>query len=300
MRISLNNNGAAAVIDTGGAQLISLKDQAGKEYIWQRDPAFWARCSPVLFPAIGNSRGGKTVFEGTWYELCKHGFAKDMEFKPEQSSGQEVSLVLEDTDETRKHYPYRFRFGMNYKLEENGIVIQYQVENRDDKAMYYCLGAHPGFNCPMNENERFEDYELRFEKEEDCHAIVYDLEALEFDKKSQGYYLDHTAVLPLAYYLFDRDAIYFEGLKSRKVSLVHGSTQGGVEVSFEDFSSVAFWTPMNVQAPFLCIEPWNGSAICSDEDDEFAHKHDVQRLEPGQKKCYNLGIRILEGKPGKV
>lgn len=66
-----------------------------------------------------------------------------------------------------------------------------------------------------------------------------------------------------------------------------------MEVSFADFASVAFWTPAGKRAPFLCVEPWNGSAVCSDEDDEFAHKHDVQILGPGEKKHYGLGIRIL-------
>ncbi len=293
MLISLKKNGAEAVVDTAGAQLLSLKDRNGKEYMWQRAPEFWARTSPVLFPAIGNSRGGKTIFEGTWYELSKHGFAKDMEFEAEKTGEGEASFVITDTEETRRRYPYRFSFAMDYKLTEDGILIGYQVENRDLKTMYYCLGAHPGFMCPMEEGERFEDYQLRFETKEDCRGIVYDLDALEFDRKSRGYHLDHTDILPLAYELFDSDAIYFEGLQSKKVSLIHKDTEKGVEVSFEDFASVAFWTPAGKRAPFLCVEPWNGSAICSDEDDEFAHKHDVQILGPGEKKHYGLGIRIL-------
>ena len=249
MLISLKKNGAAAVIDTKGAQLLSLKDKNGKEYMWQRDPKFWARTSPVLFPAIGNSRDGKTMFDGAWYELPKHGFAKDMEFEAEKRGEEEVSLTVGDTEETRRHYPYRFGFTMDYRLTDDGIEIRYQVENRDSKDMYYCLGAHPGFVCPMEEGERFEDYRLQFEREEDSYGIVYDLKALEFDRTSRGYHLDHTSVLPLAYELFDSDAIYFEGLKSKRVSLVHTDTGKGVEVSYGDFASVAFWTPGGKEAP---------------------------------------------------
>lgn len=298
MLISLKNHAITAVIDQTGAQMLSLKDDKGKEYLWQRNPEYWGRTSPVLFPAVGNCRGGKTIFDGTWHELKKHGFAKDMEFRTRRQSDEEVSLILEDTEETRESYPYKFSLVMDYRLTEDGIEIEYQVENRDPKRLYYCLGAHPGFNCPLKEGERFEDYQLRFEKEEDCHSIVYDLDALQFDRASRGYHLDHTDVLPLTYGLFDHDAIYFEGLKSKKVSLVHGGTGNGVEVSFADFASVAFWTPVGKKAPFLCIEPWNGSAVCSDEDDQFAHKHDVQSLEPGQKRGYRLGIRILDREKG--
>lgn len=294
MLISLKNDYVMTVIDTVGAQMLSLRDRNGKEYMWQRDPKFWPRTSPVLFPAIGNSRDGKTVFDGQSYELSKHGFAKEMDFRAEQRTESAVRLVIEDTEETRNCYPYKFGFAMSYKLTEDGIRIEYQVENRDTRPMYYCIGAHPGFNCPMEEGQYFEDYQLQFEMEENCFACVYDLNALEFDRASKGYHLDHTAVIPLRYELFDHDAIYFEGLKSKKVSLIHGGTGRGVEVSFEDFASVAFWTPTGKRAPFLCIEPWNGSAICSDEDDEFAHKHDVQCLKAGEKRTYRLGIRISD------
>ena len=54
MIITICDSKTTASIDTLGAQLISMKDASGKEYIWQRDPAVWARCSPLLFPSVGN------------------------------------------------------------------------------------------------------------------------------------------------------------------------------------------------------------------------------------------------------
>ena len=51
-----------ASIDSAGAQLISLKDKTDKEYIWQRDPDIWPRCSPLLFPVVGNWRDWRTRF----------------------------------------------------------------------------------------------------------------------------------------------------------------------------------------------------------------------------------------------
>lgn len=44
---------------------------------------------------------------------------------------------------------------------------------------------------------------------------------------------------------------------------------------------------------FLCIEPWNGSAIRSDEDDSLLNCHFLQKVNIGEKKQYHLGIRIL-------
>ena len=81
MLVTIQDSKASAVIDSFGAQLISLKDSSQKEYIWQRDPDIWPRCSPLLFPAVGNSRNDKTMFEGVWYDLPKHGFCKETDFK---------------------------------------------------------------------------------------------------------------------------------------------------------------------------------------------------------------------------
>ena len=34
--------------------------------------------------------------------------------------------------------------------------------------MPYFIGGHPGFNCPLLDDEVYEDYYLEFEKEETC------------------------------------------------------------------------------------------------------------------------------------
>ena len=45
MIITLKNGCLTAGIDTMGAQLISLKDKDGTEYIWQRDPEVWKKAN---------------------------------------------------------------------------------------------------------------------------------------------------------------------------------------------------------------------------------------------------------------
>lgn len=103
--------------------------------------------------------------------------------------------------------------------------------------------------------------------------------------------LDHTTVLPLTYELFANDAIFFTDLHSKKVVLKNPVTGCGVEVSFPDFATVAFWTAAATKAPFLCVEPWNGSAIRSDEDDNFLNRHYLQKVESGKKRTYLLEIK---------
>lgn len=282
-----------ASIDAVGAQLISLKDPVGKEYIWQRDPAFWSQCSPLLFPAVGNCRDGRTLFDGVWYDMTKHGFCREAEFEVTQQTDSSAVFRLTSSNHTRRFYPYDFSLSLAYRLTDGILSMDYMVENKDSRTMYYCLGSHPGFNCPLEEGEAFDDYMLEFEKEEYTLSTVYNTQKLLFDPDLPGFLLDHTRTIPLSYDLFSQDALFFERIASRKVSLIHQKTRAGVEVSYPGFETVAFWTPYGKNAPFLCIEPWNGSAIWADEDDDFTHRRHVQVLEPGKMNCHHLEIKIL-------
>ena len=73
MIFTIQDAKASASIDSLGAQLISYQDAEGQEYIWQRDPKYWANCSPILFPAVGRVRNGKTLIDGPrrrWFFPC--------------------------------------------------------------------------------------------------------------------------------------------------------------------------------------------------------------------------------------
>lgn len=294
MLITLTDSKATAVIDSIGAQLISLKGADGTEYIWQRDPKFWGKCSPVLFPIVGNCRNDKTILEGQTFNITKHGFCREQDFSVSGQTERDAVFHLTDSEETKKIYPYSFCLSLAYALKDGALSITYTVENTDDKPIHYCLGAHPGFNCPMESEAAFEDYDLVFEQEETISSMAYHSDVLEFVPSDRIERLDHSRILPVSRDLFKDDAVYFDDLKSRQVSILNRNTKRGVEVSFPGFETVAFWTPYPEEAPFVCIEPWNGSAVYSTEDDEFIHKNHVQSIASGTKKDYGLSIRILE------
>lgn len=293
MFVTITDPSGAAVIDSVGAQLLSFKDVTGKEYIWQRDPKFWNRCSPLLFPIVGNCRNNKTIIEGNTYHIDKHGFCRDMDFQITKQSEHTVTFEIHDTEETRAIYPYSFCLSLTYTLEAGLLSMDYRVTNTDNRTMCYCLGAHPGFNCPLEEGASFTDYVLEFEKEETVSSMVYDLENLQFDPSNRIPQLNHSRTIPLTRELFKDDAVYFDDLQSRTVSILNSKTGHGVEVAFPGFETVAFWTPYPAEAPFVCVEPWNGSGIYATEDDEFIHKNHVQTLDAGQSKTYALSLRIV-------
>jgi len=41
-----------------------------------------------------------------------------------------------------KIYPFKFEFLIRYKLEENALVVSYEVINKDTKNIYFSLGGH--------------------------------------------------------------------------------------------------------------------------------------------------------------
>ena len=293
MQVTLHSNGYQVILNSLGAELKSFKDPSAKEFVWNSDPTYWMRSSPLLFPTIGNVRNNETIIRGNRCEMPKHGFCKDTEFEVTAQNTNSVTFHLAADESTLTHYPFRFDLYLTYLLEENQLSMTYQVYNRDTDIMPYHIGAHPGFMCPLGVQESLSDYVLKFEKEECLESCPYDLERLCFcsDKKiSHG---ENSQFLPLSIAMFDNDAVLFPHTASHAVSLVNPSTGKGVRMDYPDFKSIAFWTPAGGKAPFLCLEPWNGAAIFDDEDDEFCHKRDIETLEPGTSRNYHLTISLL-------
>lgn len=293
MNIILSSQEYDVTINTLGAELKSYRDPSGREYVWNSDPAYWMRSSPLLFPTVGNVRDNKTQFNGVEYPLVKHGFCKESEFTVRDQTESSAVFVLTASDETKKSYPFDFELQLKYQLNGNSLSMTYTVLNRDTKEMYYHIGAHPGFMCPLNEGESLSDYVLEFEKEERLESTVYDLENLCFDHARHKLFAEHARRLPLSAEMFDDDAIFFPHTASHAVSLINPVTGHGVHMEYPDFVSIAFWTPIGGQAPFLCLEPWNGAAIYDDEDNEFCHKRDIQVLAPSSSRNYQLNISLL-------
>ena len=255
---------SAAVIDSHGAQLLSLRDAEDREYIWQRDARYWARSAPVLFPVVGRLREKKIVIEGNTYEMPRHGFARDSAFEAQREGEAQVAFVLRDNEQTRTMYPYAFQLTVRFALTESALRVGYQVKNTDSRDIQFCIGAHPAFNCPLSEEERFSDYELRFEKPETVRSPELSSEGITLTRKTRDV-MKGRQVLGLDYSLFEADAVILEGLNSREVVLASRKSGRGIRFGFPDYGTLAFWTPPQKEAPFLCLEPWFGMGARDDD-----------------------------------
>ena len=63
MEHNIKNRTYELKVSDHGAEIKSLK-KLGKELMWQADPAFWGRTSPVLFPLVGNFYGKEFRYDG--------------------------------------------------------------------------------------------------------------------------------------------------------------------------------------------------------------------------------------------
>ena len=80
-----------------GAELQSIKDDEGKEYLWQGDSRYWGRRSPILFPIVCGLWKGTYRTDGDTYQMGRHGFARDMNFHLIKKADDRVTFVLTDT-----------------------------------------------------------------------------------------------------------------------------------------------------------------------------------------------------------
>lgn len=285
MDITLKNGDISAKIISKGAELKSLCVK-GKELMWRADPTFWGKTSPLLFPMIGTLKDGKTIINGNEYRITKHGFARDMELTPEEFSGTTAMFSLTQNDTTKEMFPFDFRFTIRYTLKSDGITVTYRVRNDSDTDMPFCIGAHPAFACDCD----MTDYRLEFAKPETAAVPNYNLETGLHEENNRRPLMNGETALPLTHEMFYQDVCYFDKISSRSVFLLNKDNKG-VRVDFPDFTSLGVWQAKD--APFLCIEPWCGSADFDDCTGVFAEKRGIEILAPHAEKAFTYTITAV-------
>ncbi|WP_236032879.1 aldose 1-epimerase family protein [Algoriphagus pacificus] len=290
MEYSLQSASHKIKVTSIGIELCSITSlQTGQEYMWQADPAIWGSHAPVLFPIIGLLKDNYTEIEGKKYFIPKHGLVRNSDkIKLIQSTENSLHFRFSYDPETLEKYPYLFQFDVIYRLEGNKITVEHITSNLGKEPMYYSLGGHPAFRCPLNPDEKYEDYYLSFPEEETDGTWLLDENGLVSNQQKS--ILANSNKLPLNKHLFDQDALIFKHLKSRTVSLNHQENGPVLSLDFQDFDYLGIWAKPG--APFVCLEPWLGIADSSDSQHDFKSKEGIRVLQANQteKKSYSILI----------
>ena len=168
MTTTISNSILTAEIKHTGAELCSLKDNSNKEYIWNGNPDFWGKHSPVLFPIVGTLKNNTYQHNNSEYHLSRHGFAREMEFELIDKQENSAIFSLIASEETKEKYPFDFDLHLIYTLENKTLKIEYKVFNKGESKMPFSIGAHPAFDLPDN----FENYSLAFEKKDSLNYYL--------------------------------------------------------------------------------------------------------------------------------
>lgn len=261
------------------------------EYLWQGDSRYWSGQAPVLFPIIGALKGGKTMHLGKDYALPKHGFVRNSDqVQLVQQQSDQLIFRLESNPDTLAVYPFAFALEVSFRLSDKCLEISHKVFNLDGQDMFYSIGGHPAFNCPLLPDEQLEDYFIEFPKKESDSTWMIAADGL--IGKMGEMVLNDAKEIPLHSHLFDKDALIFKKLESREASLSHRKRGPIVKLEFEDFDYLGIWAKPG--APFVCLEPWLGIADSVDHSGILAEKEGIRKLAPGEAETKTFRIRIVE------
>ena len=278
---TLTNGILTVNVKEHGAELSSIIKN-GTEYLWQADPAFWGRHSPVLFPIVGSVWEAKYRVDGKEYALGQHGFARDMDFELVSRTDAEVRFRLVSNQDTLKKYPWPFVLEIAYRLHGDSIDVIWEVSNPGSEDMYFQIGAHPAFYYPDYSPSTSVRGFLSFDKSEGLACIrIKEKGCVDAETK---YHLEVPAdgLLELTRETFDAiDTIMLQDSQVTKVTLHRANTTPWLTLTF-DAPVVGIWSPPTRNAPFICIEPWYGRCDRAGYTGDYREKDWINRLAPGQ------------------
>lgn len=291
MRYVLENEKLRVEIDSFGAELKSVKNKAtGLEYMWQADPTYWGRTSPILFPFVGSLKDKSYSYKGKTYHMGQHGFARDMEHKLLSKTETEIYFCLSSNEDTMQNYPFAFELRLGYELADDELKVLWEVYNpSNDELLHFSIGAHPAFNCPIHGEENKSGYQLYFGGADEIHH---------YGHIATGLALNEDIVLPLENHrvtmtpeFFDRCTYIINGPQTNEIGIEDPEGTRFVTVLF-DMPVVALWSPEGKNAPFLCIEPWFGRCDAVDFEGTLEERAFNNTLEAGNNFHTSYTIRF--------
>lgn len=281
MNYTMTNGTLFVAVSSIGGQLLSIVDlsQNNKEYLWLGDEAYWKGRAPNLFPITGRVPDGTYTYKGNTYTIdSPHGFIRHSVLQLTNHAENFMEFGMKSNAQTRKQYPFDFDYRVRFTLDQKKLTICYTIRNTSPtETMLFSVGAHPGFQVPITDGEVFEDYMIEFEHPAHPQRLL--LDGAHLSGKKEPYPLQNDTIIPLQHNLFDNEMILLEQA-ARSLTIHSARNQNGIRVSYPDFTYVGFWQPVQTDAPFICVEPWNGLPSVQNGSKEFSSKPGLCTLQP--------------------
>lgn len=296
MTVTLKNESLTVLIEDKGAQLCSVKNTAGTEYIWKADPAVWNRHAPLLFPVIGRLQGGQYTVHGQSYHISSHGFARDSVFTLAEATDTRAVFTLTHSEESKKVYPFSFSLTVVYELVGNELKKSFTVENLDESVMYYELGGHDGFTAPHAADQTMADCAILLPGYDDGFTPYGMDEACMITPKGEKLSFPGGRI-PLKPMTHGLDTFIVDSPASHTAVLVDRDSKPLVTLHFPGFPYLGLWTMHmedGIDTNYVCIEPWSTLPDTTFVGRDLSQKAGIRALRPGQSEqlSYNTIFHI--------
>lgn len=289
--MKLENEQLLVEIASLGAEVTRIYDKIqGNEILWEGNPIFWKRHSPILFPNVGKTFQNTVRIGERQYPTSQHGFARDTEFTCVEADACRAEYVMKSDEETRKIYPYDFTLSIIYHLDGKELAVEWKVENTSSKAMYFTIGGHPAFRF-AKPDEKKEDYILKFPGKRALTYVLLDLETgttledqtCELELKQESCGLNEE--------MFARDALVLDKGQIEEVWICHRDGSPYVGMQCKDFPNFGIWSVKG--APFVCLEPWVGRCDSYGFTGDISEKPGINCIRPGD--IFTKSYKIVVG-----
>ncbi len=272
---TIQNNLLNVSLSPMGAEVHSVLDNQGREWMWQADPKAWGWHAPLCFPFVGKLKDQVYTYQNFTYAITGHGFARDMEFTCTQQSRDSITFQLKSTTETLDVYPFPFVLEVNYTLRGQFLEKNHRIINPAPEPMYYEIGGHDA-------------YALGFEGEEDffqCSLILPQIDQLEgYVENEIGLLTTQKRQIPHENGKFSLDfkalklgCYVLENLPQRGITLADSQGKARLRMAFPDFPYLVLWTN---DKRFFCIEPWSTLPDATFVGRDITQKKGVRHLPP--------------------
>jgi galactose mutarotase-like enzyme len=275
---TLENDKLKITVNIIGAELSKITSVKNKtEFMWHADQNIWGSSAPNLFPIIGALKNDTYFFENKAYKLPKHGFVRhNQNIVLHEKTKNSLTFKLVSNSDLFKIFPFNFEFLITYTLLNNTLELKHTIKNTGNKIMYFSVGGHPAFKCPVFNNESYDDYFLEFNQLENSKRHLINMKNGLISETTATVF-NNSNKLPLTHHLFHKDALVFKDLKSRKIRLISKKNGTILSVSFEGFPYLGIWAKPN--GNFACIEPWLGIADSENTNQNLVEKEGILSLE---------------------
>ena len=290
MAVKLENEFLCVEIAEMGAEVTRIYDKTeDNEILWEGNPVYWKRHSPVLFPNVGKTYKNRVLINGTQYPTSQHGFARDNVFTCIEAANEKASFMFRSSEETKEVYPFDFELHINYKLNKKELTVEWQVKNCGDETMYFTIGGHPAFRFAKPEETKA-DYVLKVPGKEKLEYVLIDISCGCANVDEVHTLQLNEETYPLSDELFAKDALVVDNGQIEEAWLCHKDGTSYVGVRSAGFPNYGIWSVEG--APFVCLEPWMGRCDNVGFNAELSEKPNVNKVEAGEKfiKDYTIVV----------